>query len=235
MDNHYHLLLETPRGNLSQILHHINRAYTNYVNTKRNRSGHLFQGRYKAIVVEKDPYLLELSHYIHLNPVRAGLVENPSVYRWSSYPSERNRFLLWHNWCGGESVLYKIQAERRHTEPSREKVSPPSIKKSLTPIHFYVYECIRQSRKTSGGISNGPTDRTDSGRSPFKAPQWNLRLEFWGGAAENPGAGPQERCRGNWGFNRSQSVGNTKSVEGTGYEGFGRVRARRSWNRSQSC
>ncbi len=85
MDNHYHLLLETPRGNLSQILHHINGAYTTYYNVKHRRSGHLFQGRFKAILVEKDPYSEELSRYIHLNPVRAGLVKNPSEYRWSSY------------------------------------------------------------------------------------------------------------------------------------------------------
>lgn len=85
MDNHYHLLLETPRGNLSQILHHINGAYTTYFNIKHGRSGHLFQGRFKAILVEKDSYSEELSRYIHLNPVRAGLVKNPSEYGWSSY------------------------------------------------------------------------------------------------------------------------------------------------------
>ncbi len=85
MDNHYHLLLETPRGNLSQILHHINGAYTTYFNIRHGRSGHLFQGRYKAILVEKDSYGQELSRYIHLNPVRAGLVKNPSEYQWSSY------------------------------------------------------------------------------------------------------------------------------------------------------
>jgi putative transposase len=85
MDNHYHLLLETPRGNLSQILHHINGAYTTYFNIKRRRSGHLFQGRFKAILVEKDAYAEKLSRYIHLNPVRAGLVKSPSEYRWSSY------------------------------------------------------------------------------------------------------------------------------------------------------
>ena len=85
MVNHYHLLLETPRANLSQILHHINGAYTNYYNTKRQRSGHLFQGRYKAILVQKDAYLQELSRYIHLNPVRAGLVDHPCAYPWSSY------------------------------------------------------------------------------------------------------------------------------------------------------
>jgi len=85
MDNHYHLLLETPRGNLSQILHHINGAYTTYFNIRHGRSGHLFQGRFKAILVEKDSYGEGLSRYIHLNPVRAGLVKNPSEYRWSSY------------------------------------------------------------------------------------------------------------------------------------------------------
>ncbi len=61
MTNHYHLLLEAPAGNLSQIMRHINGAYTNYFNTKRRRSGHLFQGRYKAILVERDAYAMELS------------------------------------------------------------------------------------------------------------------------------------------------------------------------------
>lgn len=85
MDNHYHILLETPSGNLSKIMAHINGAYTNYFNAKRERSGHLFQGRYKAILVEADEYAKELSRYIHLNPVRANIVEHPEEYEWSSY------------------------------------------------------------------------------------------------------------------------------------------------------
>jgi len=85
MGNHYHLLLETPRGNLSQILHHINGAYTTYFNIKRGRPGHLFQGRFKGILVDKDAYCKELSRYIHLNPVRAGMVKTPLEYPWSSY------------------------------------------------------------------------------------------------------------------------------------------------------
>ena len=85
MDNHYHLLLETPAGNLSHIMHHINGAYTTYFNTKRIRSGHLFQGRYKAILIDADEYAKELSRYIHLNPVRAGIVGKPGEYEWSSY------------------------------------------------------------------------------------------------------------------------------------------------------
>jgi REP element-mobilizing transposase RayT len=85
MSNHYHLIVETPSGNLSQIMQHINGAYTNYFNTKRKRSGHLFQGRYKGILVEADEYALELSRYIHLNPVRIGIVNEPGDYKWSSF------------------------------------------------------------------------------------------------------------------------------------------------------
>ena len=85
MDNHFHLLIETPSGNLPQIMRHINGAYTTYFNVKRARSGHLFQGRYKAILVEIDEYAKELSRYIHLNPVRAKMVKTPEEYEWSSY------------------------------------------------------------------------------------------------------------------------------------------------------
>ena len=85
MTNHYHLIIETPEGNLSRVMHNLNSSYTAYINTKRKRSGHLFQGRYKAIVVDKDNYLLELSRYLHLNPVRAKMVEKPEEYPHSSY------------------------------------------------------------------------------------------------------------------------------------------------------
>jgi REP element-mobilizing transposase RayT len=85
MSNHYHLLLETPNGNLSQIMHHINGAYTTYFNVKRKRAGHLLQGRYKAILVDMDEYAKELSRYIHLNPVRAEMIDRLDQYQWSSY------------------------------------------------------------------------------------------------------------------------------------------------------
>ncbi|MEW5746306.1 MAG: transposase [Nitrospirota bacterium] len=85
MDNHYHLLIETPAGNLSQTMRHINGAFTAYFNRRHQRAGHLFQGRYKAILVEADEYAGALSRYIHLNPVRAGLVDRPEKYPWSSY------------------------------------------------------------------------------------------------------------------------------------------------------
>jgi hypothetical protein len=85
MSNHYHLLLETPDGNLSQIMRHLNGAYTTYFNVKRKRAGHLFQGRYKAILIEADAYGAELSRYIHMNPVKVGLVTTPEECEWSSY------------------------------------------------------------------------------------------------------------------------------------------------------
>jgi putative transposase len=87
MSNHYHLLMETPEGNLSQIMRHINGAYTTYFNIKRKRAGHLFQGRFKSILVEADEYAVELSRYIHLNPVRVGMAEKPGEYPWSSFLS----------------------------------------------------------------------------------------------------------------------------------------------------
>ena len=87
MANHFHLLVETPNANLSKLMHFINGSYTTYINRRKGRSGHLFQGRYKAVLVDKDSYLLELSRYIHLNPVRAGLTEKPEDYSYSSYRS----------------------------------------------------------------------------------------------------------------------------------------------------
>jgi len=85
MGNHYHFIVETPGANLSVFMHHISGAYTTYFNIKRKRSGHLFQGHYKAFLIEKDSYLLELSRYIHLNPVNAHMVEKPEEYVYSSY------------------------------------------------------------------------------------------------------------------------------------------------------
>ena len=85
MNNHYHIILETPRSNLSRVMHYINTAYAAYFNAKHKRAGPLYQGRFKAILVQQDEYLHHLSRYIHLNPVRAGIVKSPLEYHWSSY------------------------------------------------------------------------------------------------------------------------------------------------------
>jgi putative transposase len=85
MTNHYHLVIETPDGNLSKGMRQLNGFFTQATNRRHNRSGHLFQGRFKGILVDKDSYLLELTRYVVLNPVRAGIVKHPGKYAWSSY------------------------------------------------------------------------------------------------------------------------------------------------------
>jgi len=85
MDNHYHLLIETPDGNLSLGMRQLNGVYTQAQNKRHNKTGHLFQGRYKAIVIQKDSHLLEVCRYVVLNPVRAHMVEIPEAWKWSSY------------------------------------------------------------------------------------------------------------------------------------------------------
>jgi putative transposase len=85
MDNHYHLLVETPESNLSLGMRQLNGVYTQWINRTHDRVGHVFQGRYKSIIVQKESYLLELARYIVLNPVRARMVRTARNWPWSSY------------------------------------------------------------------------------------------------------------------------------------------------------
>ncbi len=85
MGNHYHLLIETPDGNLSEGMRQLNGIYTQKFNRSHARTGHVFYGRFKSIVVDKDSHLLELCRYVVLNPVRAGMARHPKDYPWSSY------------------------------------------------------------------------------------------------------------------------------------------------------
>ncbi len=85
MDNHYHLLLRTPEGNMQRIMRHVNGVYTQYFNRREGRDGPLFRGRYKSVLVDAQAHWLQLSRYIHRNPVEAGLVDDLADYRWSSY------------------------------------------------------------------------------------------------------------------------------------------------------
>ena len=91
MDNHYHLLVKTPEANLGRAMRHINGVYTQRHNRLKKTDGSLFRGRYKAICVEEDSYQLQLSRYIHLNPLQAKMVKKLENYRWSSYPDYINK------------------------------------------------------------------------------------------------------------------------------------------------
>jgi len=85
MGNHYHLVLRTRRANLSRVMRHVNGVYTQAYNRRHGKVGHLFQGRFKAILVDEEAYLLQVCRYVDLNPVRAGLVPDPADWPWSSY------------------------------------------------------------------------------------------------------------------------------------------------------
>jgi putative transposase len=129
MTNHYHLLIETPEGNLNKLMHYMNGSYTNYLNRRRKRNGHLFQGRYKAILIERDSYLLELSRYIHLNPVRAGIVEKPEFYEYSSYKSfisRKKEEIVYH-----DLILGMISKGRRNAEKRYEAFVLNGIEENL--------------------------------------------------------------------------------------------------------
>ncbi len=133
MDTHYHLILETPQGNLLKVMHGLNGGYTGYFNRKHRRVGHLFQGRYTGILVDKDAYLLQLSRYLHLNPVVAKMVERPEQYEWSNYSGfiRKGKQLGWveYGWLLSQFGRNKKRARRRYKEfveeGLRKKVEDP--------------------------------------------------------------------------------------------------------------
>lgn len=132
MDNHYHLLVETPEANLSLALRHLNGVYTQRFNRHHKRCGHLFQGRYKALLVHKDTYLKELCRYIVLNPVRAGMVQYPKEWKWSSYRAtagyEASPKWLSNEWLWEQFHMVKHKAQERYRqfvlEGAKVKESP---------------------------------------------------------------------------------------------------------------
>ncbi len=104
MPNHYHMLVQTPDANLSRCMRHINGVYTQRFNRAHSLDGQLFKGRYKAIVVAEDNYLLQLVRYIHRNPVRAGMMENAKDYEWSSHKGYLSRAMKW-DWLYKQFIL----------------------------------------------------------------------------------------------------------------------------------
>ena len=104
MSNHYHLLIQTPDGNLSRGMRHINGVYTQRFNRRHKKEGQLFRGRYKAVLVEADSHLLEVMRYIHRNPLRAGMVKSLDEYRWSSHAGYLSRAKKW-SWLHKDDLL----------------------------------------------------------------------------------------------------------------------------------
>lgn len=116
MSNHYHLLIETPEGNLSRGMRHVNGVYTQRFNRGHGRVGHLLQGRFTSVLVDKDVYLLELCRYIVLNPVRAGIVNTPEAYSWSSFRATAGLSGPPRPFLTTEWVLAQFGRDRRRAE-----------------------------------------------------------------------------------------------------------------------
>jgi len=110
MPNHYHLLIHTPDGNLSRCMRHINGVYTQRYNKAHGCGGQLFRGRFKSILVEGDPYLLQLVRYIHRNPLRAKLTKNIDNYKWSSHAGYLSNAKQW-DWLRKDFILSMLTSE----------------------------------------------------------------------------------------------------------------------------
>jgi putative transposase len=111
MSNHYHLIVETPDADLSKGMRHLNGVFTQVSNRRHNRSGHLFQGRFKGIIVDQDSYLLELTRYVVLNPVRAKMVKDPGDWPWSSYGAMVGDVQA-PNWLATQGLLLQFAKQR---------------------------------------------------------------------------------------------------------------------------
>jgi REP element-mobilizing transposase RayT len=133
LDNHYHILVETQDPNLSLGMRQLNGVYTQRVNIRHHRVGHLFQGRYKAILVEKNEHLLELCRYIVLNPVRAGMVTELKQWQWSSYTATAYAIkipnFLTVDWILGQFAKNKNQARKIY----RKFVADGLLKQEQSP------------------------------------------------------------------------------------------------------
>lgn len=115
MNNHYHLLLETPQANLSRGMRQLNGRYTQTFNRRHRRVGHLLQGRFTAILVEKEAHLLEICRYVVLNPVRAKMVTHPRLWAWSSYRGTAGE-RTGPSWLSTEWILAQFGSRQREAQ-----------------------------------------------------------------------------------------------------------------------
>jgi putative transposase len=135
MGNHYHLMIETTEANLSAGMRQLNGIYTQRFNRRHHRVGHVFQGRFKAIVVDRDSYLLELCRYVVLNPVRARMVGRAQDYQWSSYRATAGLSpapgYLTCDWILGQFGRHQSAAQKRYRAFVAEGIKAPSPWKGL--------------------------------------------------------------------------------------------------------
>jgi putative transposase len=186
MSNHYHLLVETPEANLSAGMRQLNGVYTQLTNRAHGRVGHVFQGRFKAIVVDKEGYLLELARYVVLNPVRAGMVQDPSQWPWSSYGA-----MLAPGWLPGadwlatdkllayfapeQPTLDREKAQQRYVNHVREGIGLPSVWENLSGQVYLGNEKFVNKMSAMAEQSLQNPQGTRAGRSRLEIPHAQRR------------------------------------------------------------
>lgn len=204
MDNHFHLLVGSPLGNVSQAMRQFNVAYTGYYNRRHQRSGHLYQGRFKAIVVEADAYLLARSRYIHLNPIRVERVRSKATeeqmqglrqYGWSSLcgdlrARDREPWITYDRvlaYTGGDTSSGRVAYARFVEEGVRQGVAKPWDKVAggvLLGSEAFVASVQRRCRMTRD--RERPAVRTVAqGRTPWSHQEADRSLVVWRGTREH--------------------------------------------------
>ncbi len=160
MDNHYHLLIETLDFTLSRGMRHLNGVYTQSFNRRHKRVGHVFQGRYKAILVQKEAYLMELCRYIVLNPVRANAVKRPEAWKWSSYKAtvsgRQVPDCLTTDWILGQFAINKKSARKYYRRFVEGGIADPLSpwQKLKGQIYFGSEEFINSIQKSNQETEN---------------------------------------------------------------------------------
>ena len=156
MTNHYHLIVETPDANLSKGMRHLNGVFTQASNRRHKRAGHLFQGRFKGILVDKDNYLLELSRYVVLNPVRADMVKQPMQWKWSSYGAMVGQVPVL-SWLTVDTILVQFgkrrtNAQQRYKDFVKQGIKSGSIWSELRQQIFLGDEKFVKQMQRKVGI-----------------------------------------------------------------------------------
>ena len=164
MDNHYHLLVETPESNLSLGMRQLNGVYTQWFNRTHDRVGHVFQGRFKGIIVQKESYLLELARYIVLNPVRARMVRSAKDWPWSSYRATIGTAVLQGGLC--TDWLLAAFAKRKPTAIERYKVFVAEGKRQPSPWEELTNQVFLGSEKFITDVRKHIPDDKDLSEIP---------------------------------------------------------------------
>jgi putative transposase len=181
MTNHYHLLVETPKGNLSAGMQQLNGVYTQYVNRHYQRCGHVFQGRFKRILVDTDIYYKTLVRYVLQNPLRAGMVTQLAEYYWSSYHATAGSCTA-PDWLVTYDVLARFDVDKTKAvaafEAFCEHIDDTSMWDNLTNQIFLgdeAFTAVQLSKLTSvGGVHDIPKIQ----RRPPPSPLPNYELQY---------------------------------------------------------